>query len=894
MSAFPPLSTKLRDDMKALLADVDASARHRQTENADRLAAAERRERDQVADLRSHHRAANAMADAEQHQRSDRAVAALRHELESIPGALGVVARTFDFGLLDVPPQGVAIGIAKGAPVLIPLFGARGLVLRGDKEHATAFAEALFGRIVASVPLSSLRLTVFDPQVRGILGAFAELRDHAQRGSFPRAFVNEYDFQKRLEQLTDSMTVMAEQLRVAGAGSIADIWRQATPAPVLDVLVVDLVPGSLRERAALDRVAHRGAALGLLAVRIAQTEDVLDGAEGQATTITFDDRGNATLHLADAELPFTPLPPLDAGNAREVVAASIREATSSAGPVVPAERLLPAATNVSSAHGIEVVIGERHDGKPLTVGLRGQNPPTPNALIGGAVGQGKSNLLLALIYAIAAKYPPQEVEMLLLDFKEGLEFQRFAGDSAEGWLPHAKVVALESDRQFGVATLRHISRLRSERSSLFKSVGVANYDAYRAAGHELPRVVVVVDEFQVLFDGEDELASSSVQLLDQIVRQGRVAGIHIVLATQTLSGIRSLATRLDGILAQVSTRISLWNPESESQTILSPGNRAAAKLRFRGEVVVNSGGGQNPDENIVGMSTYAEAAFTARLQRRLWEEHAGTARPHVFIGTSFAEPPMHARDAGPLRCVQLGAAVDVFGTSVAHVFGSDPMNALAVVGSDVTVREQLVRSSIESAFLGGAYRRVVVVGGRELLDWSRGALATLTTQHAQLAQPELTTVDVADAARWLFEFESTLRGSGTLVVFSDLQRAPGLSEAVLANPDDPFSEQISAQLILQRLATGHSADCDLVVSAQSFASLDQVFGYARDGSGGVGGYALAEVPLAELRQLLGYNAEAPQGEPRFVYVRAGATEAAVAVPYRLFVERPLVEPGVRT
>ena len=65
-----------------------------------------------------------------------------------------------------------------------------------------------------------------------------------------------------------------------------------------------------------------------------------------------------------------------------------------------------------------------------------------SALLAGRPGSGKSTLLHAVISSLAIVYPPSELELYLLDFKEGVEFMAYAGET----LPHARVVAVEAER----------------------------------------------------------------------------------------------------------------------------------------------------------------------------------------------------------------------------------------------------------------------------------------------------------------------------------------------------------------------------------------------------------------------------------------------------------------
>ena len=52
----------------------------------------------------------------------------------------------------------------------------------------------------------------------------------------------------------------------------------------------------------------------------------------------------------------------------------------------------------------------------------------------------------------------------------------------------------------------------------------------------MPRVLLVIDEFQELFVADDKLAQDASLLLDRLVRQGRAFGVHVLLGSQTLGG----------------------------------------------------------------------------------------------------------------------------------------------------------------------------------------------------------------------------------------------------------------------------------------------------------------------------------------------------------------------
>ena len=70
----------------------------------------------------------------------------------------------------------------------------------------------------------------------------------------------------------------------------------------------------------------------------------------------------------------------------------------------------------------------------------------------------------------------------------------------------------------------------------------------------MPRILLIVDEFQEFFVNDDKIAHEASLLLDRLVRQGRAFGMHVILGSQTLAGAYSLARSTIG---QMAVRIAL-------------------------------------------------------------------------------------------------------------------------------------------------------------------------------------------------------------------------------------------------------------------------------------------------------------------------------------------------
>ncbi len=172
-------------------------------------------------------------------------------------------------------------------------------------------------------------------------------------------------------------------------------------------------------------------------------------------------------------------------------------------------------------------------------------------------GSGKSNFLHVLIQNLAFYYAPSEVQLFLLDYKEGVEFNAYTNPTI---LEHARLVSVAGSVGFGVGFLSWLCKEMQERANLFKQFNVKDLNDYRKHG-EMPRLIVVIDEFQVLFsDGSTKEKDRRVEAyLTTILKKGRSYGVHLILATQTMRG-----TDINkSLMAQIANRIlCLWTQKT--------------------------------------------------------------------------------------------------------------------------------------------------------------------------------------------------------------------------------------------------------------------------------------------------------------------------------------------
>ncbi len=278
---------------------------------------------------------------------------------------------------------------------------------------------------------------------------------------------------------------------------------------------------------------------------------------------------------------------------------------------------------------------------------------TFGALIGGRPGSGKSVLIHAMIMSLALEYSPSELELYLIDFKEGVEFKQYA----EVGLPQARLIAIEAERDFGLSVLTRAQQEYQDRAKLFPS-GVAKSSEYRErTGHVLPRYVVIIDEFQQLFSRDDKLAQEAAATLEDLLRKGRAFGVHVVLASQSLAGMAALGKHVIGL---IPTRIALQSNEADSRLILGEDNPDAQTLTRAGEGILNRSSGfrdANHRFQAALWDSEVRKAVLAQLVDRAARE-GGTARTAVFEGHRAAEVSDLARvalmkDSGDVRRLDL-------------------------------------------------------------------------------------------------------------------------------------------------------------------------------------------------------------------------------------------------
>jgi hypothetical protein len=566
-------------------------------------------------------------------------------------------------------------------PALVPLLDRAHLSLAGDPAVADGVISGLLLRALGTTRPGDVRLTVYDPeQLGGTLAAFAPL---GTAGLL--TFVGPGGLGAVLDDLVEQICRVNETVLAGEHASLAELTAATTgrrPEPWRIIVLLADADVTAGQRAQLDRIARTGVACGVhLVVRGLElpphaTVERIEVHDGTATCAAT---GNLTVRLDNA-------PPADrvAGFCR-ATAERLRQGPPPArfADLEPEKIWLE-----SSAQGLSAPIGDSTDGPLISVAL-GDDPP--HALIGGPSGSGKTNLIYAWIGSLAARYGPAELAFYLLDFKEGVSFSRFTpGPRDPSWLPQVRLagVNVNGDREFGLAMLRHLGdelRARAQAAKRYDASKLAELRAEDPAGH-WPRIVAVIDEFQVLLAGRDALAEEAVALLEDLARRGRSQGIHLVLASQDVSGIEALWGR-SGLIGQFTLRIAL----PKARRVLADNNLAAAVIpRFH--AVVNADSGVAGANRIVRLPDAGDRQAWRTLQRKLWHRRPDTCvPPRLFDGDAVPRLPQAYRstgrvlpaggDIGSSPGAVLGERIDVAARPARLRLGRMPGRNLAVLGT---------------------------------------------------------------------------------------------------------------------------------------------------------------------------------------------------------------------
>ena len=611
------------------------------------------------------------------------------------------LASAVRFGELDVdlkriaesvsaaPKDGANGGVRLDLPRAFKMPAALGfprqasLLIQSDRalwDQAMRTLRMVMTRLLVSLPAGRVRFTLIDPVGLGqSFAGFMHLADHDENLVGGRIWTEQDQIEQRLTNLTAHMeTVIQKYLRNefetiddynAQAGELSEPYR---------FLVIADFPAGFTDEALrrLQAISSTGARCGVYTLIVRDTrlpvpgETLLETLEAHGINLVQDGGRFVWKDSVFQQFPLTLDPPPAEEALNPILDVVGRHAKDANRVEVPFDSIAPPKEKHWSGDATEeLVVPVGRMGATRLQSMRLGKGVAQHVLIAGKTGSGKSTLLHALVTNLAMWYSPEQVEFYLIDFKKGVEFKTYATHG----LPHARAIAVESDREFGLSVLQRLDGELARRGDLFRRAGVQDLASYRrsSGAQVMPRTLLIIDEFQEFFSEDDKLAQDAAVLLDRLVRQGRAFGVHVLLGSQTIGGSSGLPRSTIG---QMAVRVALQTSEADSQLILGDNNAAAKLLSRPGEAIYNDQGGLvegNSPFQVAWLPDERREVYLEDVVRRTTESKLRPAPTIVFEGNAPADISKNGRlmalleGTAPQRPGAGGAAEAFLGEPVA-------------------------------------------------------------------------------------------------------------------------------------------------------------------------------------------------------------------------------------
>ncbi len=560
----------------------------------------------------------------------------------------------FDLNLAEMAPKDPRLALPGPAQVSIPLalaYPEQGSLLfethgSGGATEISTLNNVIL-RMLSTTPPGKATFTIIDPVGLGQnFAGLMHLADHEESLINRRIWTQRDQIEERMSELSEHIEKVIQMYLRNEYATITEYNEKAgSVAEKYQFLVVADFPSGFSESAAakLQSIALSGPRCGIFTlIHWDQRQSLPEGFAADelrknSVCIRADKNGLAIAGApakTHAALVFDAPPQSDLAVA---LVHKIGKASIDSNRVqVPFEQIAPKPDELwtgDTTSELRVAIGRtgatKHQMLAIGKGTR------QHALFAGKTGSGKSTLFHVIITNLALACSPDQVEFYLIDFKKGVEFKCYATKK----LPHARVIAIESDREFALSVLQRVDDELKRRGDMFRKLGVQDIAGYKRAGgtEPMPRSLLLIDEFQEFFVDDDTIAQTASLLFDRIVRQGRAFGIHVLLGSQTLGGAYSLAR---ATLGQMVIRVALQCNEADAYLIMDENNSAPRLLSRPGEGIYNDAAGAiegNSPFQVVWLSDEERDQWLDKVHDLAVKRNDHHATPIVFEGNAPAD-----------------------------------------------------------------------------------------------------------------------------------------------------------------------------------------------------------------------------------------------------------------
>lgn len=556
-----------------------------------------------------------------------------------------------------------------------------------NRDRATSLLRALVLRLFAAVPPGGLHVKAVDPVSLGqSVAEFRHLSEYDAQLMDEKTWTSERDIERLMDDLSDHLEVVISKYLRGQFETIDDYNRHAGEvAQPYRVLVVFDYPSGFSDRASrqllsliengsrcgvytllhYDRSAGNGESRREVPIdRLVHSMQKVVWSDGGARLELTDPVGQVNLGLlpdeaapvtfdkdGQPETGFAMLLPRIGTYVKQRLAKPAAVTLDTLLPVLNRSRsgVLPDfaqgapsfTTNPTTwwqarTMGTAVALLGRSGAEGVASMYFSSTDVAGGAIMVGLPRSGKTTSLHSMILTMSMLYSPEELELYLIDAKHGVEFKVYED------LPHARMVSIHSEREFSLAVLKSIEAKIQERAELMKADGAgrANLTEYReATGNKLPRIVVIIDEFHEIFEEPDRVGQEAFAAFSNIVRMGPFSGVHIVVASQTLSSMPAMDRPTLMLLPQ---RVTFMCNDYDAEIVMGDVNKAPRLLSKTGEGLFNPSRGEE-SKNQLFKGLYIPTDERAALINQLAQKAATagwTHRPRVFDGDAVVARPL--------------------------------------------------------------------------------------------------------------------------------------------------------------------------------------------------------------------------------------------------------------
>lgn len=474
---------------------------------------------------------------------------------------------SFDFSLLTSPfgqklPEGFEVGVftsTKGeeVPAYLPFASVNGIAFNIGKASDFAYFNELLEQstfqILDAISYNDFKLTLIDGKNHGIyLSNLSQFDDVITDGKI-------YKEQTEINKILNEILLRSiDEFRFIVINNFPNGFTNESATTLIKILQI---ANKERIKVLMTKEYEPPRTMADLDETISQNLEV----------ITFDKNNHwvsKTLSQVENIKQFFTLNfgcSFDKGNMKAAI-----ERTN----IIHQATINPASENFDINDGIKIPFGKHRD-KTFYFRL-GHGASNYHGIVGGRSGKGKTVFLDNLISRAVTIYSPDELRFALLDMK-GIEFNDYKN------LPHTQAFCSSTNFENAMKVIEHLLNELKNREVAFNSVDAKNIVDYKSkSGEIMPRLLVIIDEFQNLFTGNyktDGIVEDI--LIKQILRIGRAYGVHLLCCTQSLGdGVRS------SFLNNIPLRIAFQMTQDQSRSFLSINNSAADSLKI-GETIYN-------------------------------------------------------------------------------------------------------------------------------------------------------------------------------------------------------------------------------------------------------------------------------------------------------------------